>query len=127
MENDEQINVNVIANDTWAVDRVEFMINGTVFAGSTVSPYNERWKITMRDIGEIESGATENWLGFESDDPDVQPGRALRYGDGFMAIRTASGVYFESHELKVRVYDRAGNSAESAPVRVYVRHKPARP
>lgn len=127
MESDEQINVNVIANDTWAVDRVEFMINGAPFATSTVAPFNERWKIAMRDIGEIETGAAENWLGFESSDPDVQPGRALRFGDGFMAIRTASGVYFESYELKVRVFDRAGNSAESEPVRVYVRHKPAKP
>ncbi len=127
MEVDEQINVNVIANDTWAVDRVEFMIDASTFATTTVAPYNERWKIRMRDVGEIETGGAENWLGFESDDPDVQQGRALRFGDGFMAIRTAAGVYFESHALKVRVFDRAGNSAESAPVRVYVRREPVSP
>jgi penicillin-binding protein 1C len=124
LETDEQINVNVIANDTWAVDRVEFSINSSVFATSTVAPYNERWRMVMRDVQQIEGGNTQNWLGFESDDPDVQPGRALIFEDGFMAIRTAAGVYFESHELKVRVFDRAGNSAESEPVRVYVRRRP---
>ncbi len=123
METDEQINVNVIANDTWAVDRVQFSIDGSVFAESTVAPYNERWKIVMRDVGEVEAGNTENFLGFESEDPDVQPGRMLPYGDGFIAIRTSAGVYFESHELKVRVFDRAGNSSESEPIRIYVRHE----
>ena len=125
MEQDEQININVIANDTWAVERVEFMIDSSVIATSTVSPWNERWKIVMRDVDNVEAGNTENFLGFESDDPDVQPGRQLRYGDGFIAIRTAQGVYFESHELKVRVFDRAGNSSESEPVRIYVRHEPS--
>jgi penicillin-binding protein 1C len=123
METDEQINVNAIANDTWAVDRVEYMIDGVVFASSTVAPFNERWKIVMRDVGNVEAGNTQNFVGFESDDPDVQPGRMLPYGDGFIAIRTAAGVYFESHELTVRVYDRAGNSSVSEPVRIYVRHE----
>jgi hypothetical protein len=124
MELDEQINVNVIANDTWAVDRVEFMIDASIFATSTVAPWNERWKIVMRDVGNVEAGNTQNFLGFESEDPDVQPGRMLPYGDGFIAIRTAQGVYFESHEIKVRVFDRAGNSSVSEPVRIYVRHEP---
>jgi penicillin-binding protein 1C len=124
LERDEQINVNVIANDTWAVDRVEYYIDGNYFAASTVAPYNERWKIAMRDIQEIEAADTQNFLGFPSDDPDVGPGRARVFGDGFMAIRTSAGVYFESHLLKVRVFDRAGNSSESEEVRVYVRRRP---
>ena len=41
-----------------------------------------------------------------------------------MAVRTANGVYFEGHVIKVRVYDRAGNEFETDEVRVYVRHKP---
>jgi hypothetical protein len=125
METDEQINVNVIANDTWAVDRVEFMIDNEVFATSTVAPWNDRWEIVMRDITQIESAETQNFLGFESEDPDVQPGRMRVFSDGFMAIQTAQGVYFESHLLKVRVFDRAGNSSESEEVRIYVRREPA--
>jgi membrane carboxypeptidase/penicillin-binding protein PbpC len=123
MEDDEQINVNVLVNDTWAVERVVYYVNGAEFATSTVAPYNERWKIKMRDIGQIETGAAENWLGFTSDDPDIQPGRMLPFGDGFQAIRTSAGVYLESYLFKVRAYDGAGNMAESDEVRVYVRHK----
>ncbi|MEX1020726.1 MAG: penicillin-binding transpeptidase domain-containing protein, partial [Litorilinea sp.] len=121
MERDEQINVNVLANDTWAIERVEYLIDGQQFATSTVAPYNERWRITMRNIAQIETGGTQNWLGIITDDPDVSPGRALPFGDGFMAVRTSNGLYLEGHEIRVRVYDRAGNVAQSEPVRVYVR------
>lgn len=123
MEDDEQINVNVLVDDSWAVDRVVFFMDNSAFATSTVAPYNERWTIRMRDIGQIETGGAENWLGFTSEDPDVQPGRMLPFEDGFQAIRTSAGVYFESHLIKVVAYDRAGNTNESDEVRVYVRHK----
>ncbi len=123
MEDSEQININVLVDDTWAVDRVEYLINGSEFARSTVAPYNERWRIKMRDVAQIETGAAQNWLGFESDDPDVQAGRMLEFGDGFQAIRTSAGVYFEGHLIKVIAYDRAGNAAEPQEVRVYVRHR----
>lgn len=123
MEDDEQINVNVLVNDTWSVARVVYYVDGAEFATSTVAPYNERWKIKMRDVGQIETGGAENWLGFPSDDPDVQPGRMLPFGDGFQAIRTSAGVYLESHVFKVRAFDGAGNMTESDEVRVYVRHK----
>ncbi len=122
MEDDGQINVNALVQDTWAVDRVVFSIDSRDFITSTVAPYNVRWRITMRDIGQIEQAGTENWLGFESTDPEVQPGRMLQYGDGFQAIRTSAGVYFESHTFRVRAYDKAGNVTQSEPVRVYVRH-----
>ncbi len=124
LETDEQINVNVLVNDTWAVDRVEYFIDATGFATSTVAPYNERWPIVMRNIDQIEAPGTENWLAFESDDPDIQPGRALTFGDGFMAVRTSNGVYLEGHLFKVIAYDRAGNKAESEEVRAYVRKRP---
>ncbi len=126
LETHEQINVNVLVNDTWAVDRVEYFIDATGFATTTVAPYNERWPIVMRDIQQIEATDTVNWLGFESDDPDIQPGRARLFGDGFMAVRTSSGVYLEGHVIKVIAYDRAGNEAESEEVRAYVRRRPPR-
>ena len=121
MEDDEQINVNALANDNLTVDRVVFLIDGQPFATSTVSPYNERWEITMRDINSAQGG--EPWTAFPSDDPDIQPGQMVQYGDGFQAIVTNGGVYLEGHEIRVIAYDAAGNSAEGDPVRVYVRHE----
>ena len=124
LEDDEQINVNVLVNDTWAVDRVEYFIDASGFATRTVAPYNERWPIRMRNIDQVEAPGTENWLGFESDDPDVQPGRARPFEDGFLAVRTSNGVDFEGHLIKIVVYDRAGNKTESDEIRVYVRKRP---
>ncbi|MCL4828573.1 MAG: PBP1A family penicillin-binding protein [Caldilinea sp.] len=121
MERDEQINVNALVNDNLAIDRVEFMIDGSVFVTSTVAPYNERWKITMRDLNSAAGG--QPWAGFPSDDPEVQPGMVATYPGGFQAIVTNGGVYFEGHLFKAIVYDAAGNRAESPEVRVYVRHR----
>ena len=45
------------------------------------------------------------------------------YGDGFQAIVTNGGVYLEGHEIKVVAHDGAGNTTESDPIRVYVRHE----
>lgn len=121
MEENEQINVNALANDNLAIDRVVFMINGQAFGESTVSPYNQRWKITMRNINSAAGGTS--WPAFESDDPDIQPGLVADSGDGFQAIVTNGGVYLEGHLIKVMAYDAAGNVAESQPIRVYVRHE----
>ena len=124
-EDDEQININVLPNDRWAIDKVVFYIDGSAFVTTTVAPYNERWPIEMQDIGQIEAPETQNWLAFESDDPDIQPGRLRPLGDGgFAAIRTSSGLYLERHKIKVKVYDGAGNISESNEVTVYVRRRP---
>ncbi|NJN84493.1 MAG: hypothetical protein HC802_20900 [Caldilineaceae bacterium] len=91
---------------------------------TTVAPYNERWQIRMRDIPQVEVDGTQNWLAFESDDPDIQPGRLRPFADGFGAIRTSNGLYLERHVIRVEAFDRAGNKTESDEVFVYVRHKP---
>ncbi len=120
MEDDEQININAIVNDTWAVGNVEFYVDGNVIGTATVSPFNERWKIAMRNAS-VDGGVA--WPGFTSDDPEVQPGTILEYGDGFAAVRTAGGVNLEGHTIKVKAFDRAGNETESEEVRVWVRNK----
>ena len=124
VEDDEQININVLVNDTWAVDRVEYVIDSSSFATRTVAPYNERWPIVMRNVGQVEAPGTENWLGFESDDPDIQPGRARPFADGFWLCAPATASTLEGHLIKVIAYDRAGNKTESDEVRVYVRARP---
>ena len=121
MEKDEQININVLANDNLAIARVEFVIDGSSFVTSTVAPFNERWEIEMRDLNSAAGGAP--WPAFESSDPEVQPGTVATFPDGFQAIVTNGGVYFEGHVIKVIAYDAAGNRVESPEVRVYVRHE----
>ncbi len=124
MEEDEQININVLPNDRWAIGRVEYSIDGSTFVTTTVAPYNERWTIKMDDVAQIEVAGVQNFVGFPSEDPYISPGR-LRPMDanGFAAIRTSSGVYFERHRIRVKVTDRAGNATESQDIDVYVRHK----
>jgi penicillin-binding protein 1C len=122
IEDHEQVNVNALANDTWAMDRVEFYRNGVMFAQSTVAPFNERWKIVLQNVA-VEGGGVQNWPAFESSDPDIRPGRIRNFGDGFAAVLTGNGTYLESHIFMVRAYDRAGNVATSEEVRVYVRQK----
>ena len=125
MEEDEQININILPEDRWAIDRVEFFIDGRAFVTTTVAPYNERWPITMQNIGQIEAPQTQNWLGIQSDDDEITPGRIRPIGSGgFAAILTSSGVYLERHKFKARVYDGAGNMTESEEVSVYVRREP---
>jgi hypothetical protein len=122
IEDDEQVNVNAVANDTWAMARVEFFRNGEAYAQSTVAPYNERWKIAMQNVAVDGTGA-ENWLGIASDDTDITPGRIRNFDNGFAGVITGNGTYLESHLFKVVAYDRAGNKAESEEVRIYVRNK----
>jgi len=123
MEDDEQININAIVNDTWAMDRVEFAIDGSYFITSTVAPFNERWKIEWLDLGPVEGPDTQNWPAFESDDPDITPGRWRKLDDGSAVIVTSNGTRLQSHVFKVKAVDRAGNETISDEVRVYVRLK----
>ena len=120
MNEDEQININALVNDEWAMDRVEFAIDGTWFITRTVAPYNERWPLELR-YEEVESPETQNWPAFQSDDEDIRPGRIREFEDGFAAIYSGSGIYLERHLIKVRAFDRAGNETESEEVQVYVR------
>jgi penicillin-binding protein 1C len=123
-EDDEQININVLPSDDYGIGQVAFYVDGSPIITSTVAPYNERWPIVMRDIGQIETAGTQNWLGFESDDPEIKPGRVRPFEDGFSAVRTSDGLYLEGHTIKAVVYDLAGNEVESDEVVVYVRRKP---
>ena len=120
MDEDDQININALVNDVWAMDRVEFAIDGTYFITRTVAPYNERWPLEMR-YEAVQGPETQNWAAFQSEDEDIRPGRIRYFKDGFAAIFSGSGVYLESHLIRVRAHDRAGNMTESDEVRVYVR------
>ncbi len=49
LEGDEWINVQATVGDNVSLDRVEFYVDATQFATSTVPPYNKAWTITMSD------------------------------------------------------------------------------
>lgn len=49
MEEDEWVTIQPEIDEAWAIDRVEFYIDGEKFAESTVPPYNQRWIIQMKD------------------------------------------------------------------------------
>ncbi len=121
LDEDDQININAIVNDEWAMDRVEFAIDGAYFITRTVAPYNERWQLEMRWEQVEVPNETRNWPAFGSDDDEIRPGRIREFEDGFAAILAGSGIYLEGHLIKVRAYDRAGNETESEEIRVYVR------
>jgi len=123
LEDDEQININAIANDTWAMDRVEFAIDGSYFVTSTVAPFNERWRITWPSPGSVDGPGAENWPAFESDDPDITPGRWRKSASGYAVAIASNGTVLQSHVFKVRAVDRAGNETVSEEIRVYVRLK----
>ena len=147
---DEQVNIHVNAFDEGSIDRVEFWINDELVKTSSVAPFNERWKIEMRDlpaddlnqppvegiklvtdadtgavIGEVQVVLEEtvDWLpDFESGDPRIKRGRMRRYDSGFGAIHTADGFYLERVALQIKVFDRAGNTTETETQYFYVHH-----
>lgn len=147
---DEQVNIHVTVFDEGSIDRVEFWINDELVKTSAVAPFNERWKIEMRDIpsaqlsnspvqgvkqvtdedtgqilGEVQVVLEEtvDWLpDFDSDDSRIKRGRMRRFDNGFGAIYTADGFYLERVALQIKVYDRAGNKTETETQYFYVHH-----
>ncbi len=117
METDEQININAVPADA-AIDRVEFYVDGQRVGTRSFAPFNERWNITMRNVGSVEAAGTQNWPGLTRE--GIPVGRVLPYGDGFQAIQAQDGTYVEGHEVYAIAYDEAGNANTSERVRVYV-------
>jgi hypothetical protein len=72
MEQDEQINVNALANDNLALGPRRVFDGRQVFGTSTVSPYNQRWESPCATS--TRRRAASPWPAFTTDDPDMQPG-----------------------------------------------------
>ena len=47
MEEDEVVNITADATDTWAMDRVEFYLDGKMIGETSLAPYSIAWTITM--------------------------------------------------------------------------------
>ncbi len=148
LDQDEQVNIHVEATDAGSIAKVEFWVNEELLKTRTVPPYNERWRLVMRNlaadrfaqplrtgtkevrdkatgqiIGEISTIAeeTRDWFpDFESERVTLTRGRIRIFDSGFGAIRTTGDLYLERNTIQVRVFDRAGNYTESPPLLVYV-------
>jgi membrane peptidoglycan carboxypeptidase len=120
-EDNEWISITANATDDWAMDRVDFYLNGNMVGSSTVAPYSRRWDLRLLGQGSG-SGASRS---LPETGRDGNPtGRLYTvYENGFGFLVGASGAYTETHLIQVRAFDRAGNETRSEAVRVFVAKK----
>lgn len=141
MEDDEWVAIQPEIDEIWAMDRVEFYLDGKRFAVSTVPPFNQKWTITMSDTipNPAMTPITATRLitlpnGFVTEEvytvtqviTETLPDGSLRLTqtwDGGMTVISDTHGYTETHTLTVKAYDKAGNEAESPPVHIQVIHK----
>jgi hypothetical protein len=147
MESDEWVNIQVDAIDRFAMDRVEFYLDGQQIGLSTVAPFTKKWTIAMSDtvpmwnvdplvissttsitIGELYveaqtffDGTTITVTRSITDQHWITTTAAYTTGRGIIADTAG---YTETHVLKAIGFDKAGNQAESELVRIFTAHKP---
>jgi penicillin-binding protein 1C len=153
MEDDEWVSVDADARDNLSMGYVDFWLDNSYLGRTQVSPFTLKWNITMRDsfsptlraalalpvdtptlpvisyeaaIRKLEDDGTTISTINETLTATMTK-RADRvvavFPNGFGMIMDAGG-YTETHQVKVKAYDAAGNVTESASVRFLVAHKP---
>jgi membrane peptidoglycan carboxypeptidase len=136
-EDDEWVRVSAEATDGWAMDRVEFLLDGTLFATTTVPPYSGKWTIVMSDTIPVPGTVISQTRAITNPDGTIglqevrvseviteADGRLLWwFEDGHTIISDTHG-YTETHTVHVKAYDAAGNVSESEKIRILVVHKP---
>ncbi|MCS6843499.1 MAG: transglycosylase domain-containing protein [Caldilineales bacterium] len=140
-EDDEWVSITAEATDDWAMERVDFYLNGAKIGTSTVSPYSRRWDLkligrntpqtlvreTRLEDGTVitETVPAASFLQPEVDRNGRPTGRTYTmFENGFGFTVDASGNYTETHLIEVRAFDRAGNETRSQPLRIFVAKKP---
>lgn len=156
MENDEWVSFDADARDNLSMGYVDFWLDESYVGRTQVSPFTLKWTITMRDAlsptmkAALELPVDSQTLPFvsytaqtrvlEPDGVTVTVSDTLMSGtlsktadrvvavfpNGFGMIMD-SGGYTETHTVKVKAYDIAGNEIESAGTRFLVSHKPKPP
>ncbi len=153
MEDDEWVSVDAEAQDNLSMGYVDFWVDNSYLGRTQVSPFTLKWTISMHDaltptlkaalalpvdsptLPTIAYNATTRKL--EDDGKTIttitetlvatMTKKADRvvgvFPNGFGVIMDAGG-YTETHQVKVKAYDAAGNVIESASVRFLVSHKP---
>jgi len=148
LESDEWVNIQVDAIDSYAMERVEFFLDGQPIGITTVAPFTHKWTIAISDtipmlssdpavishtdtitVGEEFLIETQALL----DGTMITVTRSIT--DNHVITRTAmyttgrgviadTGGLTETHLIHVLGFDAAGNQAESEKVRIYTAHKP---
>jgi penicillin-binding protein 1C len=149
MEDDEWVSIDADAHDNLSMGHVDFYLDGLKIGSSEVAPFSLKWNISMTDSlsRTLESSTTVPYTFTVTDDqgnpitstvsapitktvssPNAKtPDRLyVTFPNGFGALRD-SGGYTETHTVKVKAYDAAGNSTESKTVRFLVSHRPPKP
>ena len=153
MEDDEWVSMDAEAQDNLSMGYVDFWVDNSYLGRTQVSPFTLKWTISMHDaltptlkaalalpvdsptLPTIAYNATTRKL--EDDGKTIttitetlvatMTKKADRvvgiFPNGFGVIMDAGG-YTETHQVKVKAYDAAGNVVESASVRFLVSHKP---
>lgn len=145
MEDDELVSITADAQDAWEMDRVEFYLDSVKIGESTVAPYSIRWTIAMSDVLPVFGPTIKETRPITNPDgtiglqevtvqetkvedykrPDGSKGqRTIWIGESGRGVIVDSGVITETHTIKVKAFDRAGNEVESKPVQIGVGHKP---
>jgi penicillin-binding protein 1C len=147
LESDEWVNIQVDALDNYAMDRVEFYLDGQQIGYSTVAPFTKKWTMAMSNtvpslISDpllISSTAVITTADLYIEAQTLFDGRIITVTRSItdMHVITAtatfttgygvisdSGGYTETHLIHVIGFDAAGNKTESDKVRIYTIHKP---
>ncbi len=148
MEDDELVSITADAQDAWEMDRVEFYLDSRKIGESTVAPYSIRWTIAMSNVlptfgpritemrpvtntdgtVELKEVVVEETKVEPYTRPDGTKGeRTVWMHESGRGVIVEGSVITETHTIKVKAFDRAGNEAESKPVQIWVGHKPKPP
>jgi len=136
MEDAEWVRVSAEATDDWAMDRVEFLLDDQVFGSTTVPPYSQKWTILMSDTIPVPGTVISDTRPITKADgtielAEVKVSEVITEADGSLvwtfedghSIISDTHGYTETHTLKVKAYDAAGNVAETEPIRIYITHR----
>ena len=136
MEDDEWVRVSAEATDGWAMDRVEFYLDGQLFGATTVPPYSQKWTIAMSDTIPVPGAIISETRVITNPDGTVslgevkvsevitEPnGRLVWWFENGRSIISDTHGYTETHVIQVKAYDAAGNVSESEEIRIFVTHE----
>ncbi len=153
MEEDEWVSIDAEAQDNLSMGYVDFWVDNSYLGRTQVSPFTLKWNIVMRDALTPTLKAALELAADAPNLPTISYNAATRkleddgktittitetltatmtkradrvvavFPNGFGMIMDAGG-YTETHQVRVKAYDVAGNFIESASVRFLVSHRP---